>query len=58
MNAVTMEGLTKRFGDDTAVDGITLAVAPGTIVGDHRAVRRGQDDARAADDRRPCPDRG
>jgi ABC-2 type transport system ATP-binding protein len=33
MNAVTMEGLTKRFGDDTAVDGITLAVAPGTIVG-------------------------
>lgn len=33
MNAVTMERLTKRFGDDTAVDGITLAVAPGTIVG-------------------------
>jgi ABC-2 type transport system ATP-binding protein len=33
MNAVTLEHLTKRFGDDTAVDGITLAVAPGTIVG-------------------------
>jgi ABC-2 type transport system ATP-binding protein len=33
MNAVTMDRLTKRFGDDTAVDGITLAVAPGTIVG-------------------------
>ncbi len=32
-HAVTMEGLTKRFGDDIAVDGITLAVAPGTIVG-------------------------
>jgi ABC-2 type transport system ATP-binding protein len=31
--AVTMERLTKRFGDDVAVDGITLAVAPGTIVG-------------------------
>jgi ABC-2 type transport system ATP-binding protein len=33
MHAVTMERLTKRFGDDVAVDGITLAVAPGTIVG-------------------------
>jgi ABC-2 type transport system ATP-binding protein len=33
MNVVTMERLTKRFGEDTAVDGITLAVAPGTIVG-------------------------
>jgi ABC-2 type transport system ATP-binding protein len=33
MNAVSMDRLTKRFGDDTAVDGITLAVAPGTIVG-------------------------
>lgn len=33
MHAVTMERLTKRFGDDLAVDGITLAVAPGTIVG-------------------------
>ena len=33
MNAVTMERLTKRFDDDIAVDGITLAVAPGTIVG-------------------------
>lgn len=32
-HAVTMEGLTKRFGDDIAVDRITLAVAPGTIVG-------------------------
>jgi ABC-2 type transport system ATP-binding protein len=32
-HAVTMERLTKRFGDDIAVDGITLAVAPGTIVG-------------------------
>jgi ABC-2 type transport system ATP-binding protein len=32
-NAVTMERLTKQFGDDIAVDGITLAVAPGTIVG-------------------------
>jgi ABC-2 type transport system ATP-binding protein len=32
-HAVTMERLTKRFGDDVAVDGITLAVAPGTIVG-------------------------
>ena len=33
MNVITMERLTKRFGDDTAVDAITLAVAPGTIVG-------------------------
>jgi ABC-2 type transport system ATP-binding protein len=32
-HAVTMERLTKRFGDDIAVDAITLAVAPGTIVG-------------------------
>jgi ABC-2 type transport system ATP-binding protein len=33
MAAVTIEGASKRFGDDIAVDGITLSVAEGTIVG-------------------------
>ncbi len=33
MDAVTLEGASKRFGDDVAVDGITLSVAEGTIVG-------------------------
>jgi ABC-2 type transport system ATP-binding protein len=33
VNVVTMDRLTKRFDDETAVDDVTLAVAPGTIVG-------------------------
>jgi ABC-2 type transport system ATP-binding protein len=33
MAAVTIEGVSKRFGDDVAVDGVTLSVAEGTIVG-------------------------
>jgi ABC-2 type transport system ATP-binding protein len=33
MSAVTIEGASKRFGDDVAVDGVTLSVAEGTIVG-------------------------
>jgi ABC-2 type transport system ATP-binding protein len=33
MDAVTIERASKRFGDDMAVDGISLSVAPGTIVG-------------------------
>ena len=33
MDAVTLEGASKRFGDDVAVDGISLSVAEGTIVG-------------------------
>jgi ABC-2 type transport system ATP-binding protein len=31
--AVVIDGVTKRFGDDTAVDGISLTVATGTILG-------------------------
>ena len=33
MLAIQAEGLTKRFGKTTAVDGVALAVRPGTIVG-------------------------
>jgi ABC-2 type transport system ATP-binding protein len=33
MAAVMIEGASKHFGDDIAVDGITLSVAEGTIVG-------------------------
>jgi ABC-2 type transport system ATP-binding protein len=33
MAAVTIEGASKRFGDDVAVDDVTLSVAEGTIVG-------------------------
>jgi oleandomycin transport system ATP-binding protein len=33
MLAIQAEGLTKRFGKTTAVDGVDLAVRPGTIVG-------------------------
>ncbi len=33
MDAVTLEGASKHFGDDVAVDGISLSVAEGTIVG-------------------------
>src|SRR6476469_6386354 len=33
MLAIQAEGLTKRFGKTTAVDGVELAVRPGTIVG-------------------------
>jgi ABC-2 type transport system ATP-binding protein len=33
MDAVTIERASKRFGDDLAVDGISLSVATGTIVG-------------------------
>ena len=33
MAAVTLEGASKHFGDEVAVDGVTLAVAEGTIVG-------------------------
>ncbi len=33
MFAIQAEGLTKRFGKTTAVDGVDLAVRPGTIVG-------------------------
>lgn len=31
--AVSVEGVTQRFGDDVAVDDISLVVAPGTILG-------------------------
>jgi ABC-2 type transport system ATP-binding protein len=31
--AVVIDGVTKRFGDDTAVDGISLTVRQGTILG-------------------------
>lgn len=31
--AVVIDGVTKRFGDDTAVDGISLTVRTGTILG-------------------------
>ena len=31
--AVVIDGATKRFGDDTAVDGISLSVPSGTILG-------------------------
>ena len=31
--AVVIDGVTKRFGDDTAVDGISLTVRSGTILG-------------------------
>ena len=31
--AVVIDGVTKRFGDDTAVDGISLSVRTGTILG-------------------------
>jgi ABC-2 type transport system ATP-binding protein len=30
---VEAEGLTKRFGDEVALDGVDLAVAPGTVLG-------------------------
>ncbi len=30
---VTIDGASKRFGDDVALDGVTLSVAPGTILG-------------------------
>ena len=33
MDAVTIDRATKRFGDDVAVDAVTLSVAEGTIVG-------------------------
>ncbi len=33
MDAVVIDHATKRFGDDTAVAGISLTVAPGTILG-------------------------
>src|SRR4051794_39337730 len=33
MLAIQAEGLTKRFGKTIAVDGVDLAVRPGTIVG-------------------------
>ena len=32
-HAVEAEGLTKRFGDEVALDGVDLAVAPGTVLG-------------------------
>lgn len=32
-DAVVVEDATKRFGDDVAVDSISLHVAPGTILG-------------------------
>ncbi|MFA6148634.1 MAG: ABC transporter ATP-binding protein [bacterium] len=33
MDAIRTEGLTRRFGETTAVDGLTLSVAPGEIFG-------------------------
>jgi ABC-2 type transport system ATP-binding protein len=33
LDAVTIDKATKRFGDDVAVDGISLRVIPGTILG-------------------------
>ena len=30
---ISLQGLTKRFGTQTAVDGLTLEVPPGLIVG-------------------------
>ncbi|NKF31126.1 ATP-binding cassette domain-containing protein, partial [Pseudomonas sp. BGM005] len=30
---ITAEGLTKRFGDKTAVDGVSFSVQPGTVTG-------------------------
>jgi len=33
LDAVTIDTATKRFGDDVAVDGISLRVLPGTILG-------------------------
>jgi ABC-2 type transport system ATP-binding protein len=32
-HAVEAEGLTKRFGDEVALDGVDLAVPPGTVLG-------------------------
>jgi ABC-type multidrug transport system ATPase subunit len=32
-NAITAEGLVKRFGDTTALDGVDLAVRTGTVLG-------------------------
>ncbi|HKH06468.1 MAG TPA: ATP-binding cassette domain-containing protein, partial [Acidimicrobiales bacterium] len=32
-HAVEAEGLTKRFGDEVALDGVDLAVAPGSVLG-------------------------
>ncbi|MEJ3750732.1 ABC transporter ATP-binding protein [Actinomycetes bacterium KLBMP 9797] len=31
--AITLTGLTKRYGDKTAVDGVTLRIAPGKVTG-------------------------
>ena len=32
-NAIVVEGIVKRFGDVTALDGIDLEVPPGTVLG-------------------------
>ena len=45
-DAVIAEGLVKRYGDVTALDGLDLRVPEGTVLGPARAERRRQDHGR------------
>ena len=46
-HAIWAEGLVKRFGDTTALDGVDLAVRTGTVLGLLGPERGGQDHRRA-----------
>ena len=57
-HAIDVQSIVKRFGDFTAVDGISFTVEPGEIFGLLGSQRRGQVDSHSHDDDAHPADRG